>query len=59
MTSKQRAKLRSLAMKTEPIYQIGKGGVSAAMLEGLSAALEKRDAAEVLRQVERRRDESD
>ena len=42
MTSKQRAKLRSLAMKTEPIYQIGKGGVSAAMLEGRSAALEKR-----------------
>ena len=43
MTSKQRAKLRSLAMKTEPIDQIGKGGVSAAMLEGLSAALEKRE----------------
>ena len=28
MTSKQRAYLKSLAMKTEPILQLGKGGVT-------------------------------
>ena len=28
MTSKQRAYLKGLAMKTEPILQLGKGGVT-------------------------------
>ena len=42
MTSKQRANLRGMASTIEPIFQIGKGGVSDALLEGLDAALEKR-----------------
>lgn len=43
MTSKERAKLRSLAMNIQPIFQIGKGGVGEAMLTGLDEALEKRE----------------
>lgn len=43
MNSKQRANLRSLAMGIDPIFQIGKGGVSDAMITGLSEALEKRE----------------
>ena len=43
MTSKQRANLRGMASTIEPIFQIGKGGVSDALLEGLDAALEKRE----------------
>ncbi len=43
MTSKERSKLRSLAQNIEPIGQIGKNGVTENMLEGLSAALDKRE----------------
>lgn len=43
MTSKQRAALRSMAASIEPIFQIGKGGISDAMLEGMGSALEKRE----------------
>ncbi|MBR1867776.1 MAG: YhbY family RNA-binding protein [Clostridia bacterium] len=42
-TTKERSKLRSLAQKIEPIGQIGKNGVTDNMLEGLSAALDKRE----------------
>ena len=42
-TSKQRSVLRSLAQTVEPIGQIGKGGISDNMIEGLSDALEKRE----------------
>ena len=47
MTGKERAYLRSLAMKLEPIYQIGKGGISEEVLRGLSDALEARELIKV------------
>lgn len=47
MTTKQRSKLRSLAQTIEPIGQIGKGGISDNMVEGLSSALEARELIKV------------
>ena len=47
LTGKQRAYLRSLAMKLDPIYQIGKGGIGDETLEGLSDALEARELIKV------------
>ena len=43
LTSKQRAGLRSLAQKIEPIAQLGKQGVCEAFLEGLTLAIDKRE----------------
>ena len=43
MNSKQRSKLRSFAQTQEPIGQIGKGGISPAMVESFSDALKKRE----------------
>ncbi len=43
LTSGQRARLRSLAQKEEPVTQVGKSGITSALLEGLSAALERRE----------------
>ena len=43
MTSKQRAYLRSLANKINPIFQIGKTGLSQNLLNQLSDALEARE----------------
>lgn len=43
MTSKQRAYLRSLAQKTEPIFQIGKTGITENLVIQLSDALEARE----------------
>jgi RNA-binding protein len=43
ITSKQRAYLRKLAHDIDPIFQIGKGGVSDEMLHQLSNALEARE----------------
>ena len=43
LNSRQRAQLRGMANGFETIFQIGKGGVSDALLEGLDAALEKRE----------------
>lgn len=43
MTSKQRAHLRSLASTIEPIYQIGKSGVSPELTKGVDEALEARE----------------
>ena len=47
MTTKQRSKLRSLAQTSEPIGQIGKGGISDNMIAGLSSALEARELIKV------------
>lgn len=47
MTTKQRSKLRSMAQTVEPIGQIGKGGISDNMIEGLSAALEARELVKI------------
>lgn len=43
MTSKQRAYLRGLAQKVEPIFQIGKSGISDNQIEQLTNALEARE----------------
>ncbi|MBQ4613151.1 MAG: ribosome assembly RNA-binding protein YhbY [Clostridia bacterium] len=43
MTSKQRAYLRSLANKLEPIVHAGKGGVSDAMIKQADDALTARE----------------
>jgi len=43
LTSKQRAYLRGLANTLEPIFLIGKGGVSDSMVKDIDAALEARE----------------
>lgn len=43
MTSKQRAYLKSLAMKMEPIFQVGKGSVTPEFTASVSEALEARE----------------
>lgn len=47
ITSKQRAYLRKLANGTEPIFQIGKGGISDELLVQLERALEARELIKV------------
>ena len=47
LNSKQRSNLRSIAMKIEPITQVGKFGVNESFLEGLDKALEKRELIKV------------
>lgn len=43
MTSKQRAYLRSLANSIDPIFQIGKAGLSGNLLKQLDDAIEARE----------------
>lgn len=43
MTGKERAKLRGLANTIQPIFQIGKGGISETMIEQLGMALDARE----------------
>ncbi len=43
LTSKQRAYLRGLGNNLEPIFLIGKGGVTETMIKEIDAALEKRE----------------
>lgn len=43
MTSKQRAYLRGLSNKIEPIFQIGKSGVGNNLIQQLNDALEARE----------------
>ncbi|MCR5323300.1 MAG: ribosome assembly RNA-binding protein YhbY [Lachnospiraceae bacterium] len=43
MTSKQRAYLIGLAMKLDPVYNIGKGGISAEFTNGIIEVLEARE----------------
>lgn len=43
ITTKQRAYLRSLANKLEPIFQVGKAGVSPEVIKAIDEALEKRE----------------
>ena len=47
LTGKQRAYLRSLSMKLEPIFQIGKGGIGNEITDSLSDALEARELIKV------------
>ena len=41
ITSKQRAYLRSLSAVMDPIFQIGKGGVTPELISAIDQALEK------------------
>ena len=43
MSSKQRAYLKSIAMKIDPIYNIGKGSISPELVQGVRDALEARE----------------
>ncbi len=43
MTTKQRAYLKGLAMKLEPIFQIGKSSVSPSLIEAIDEALTARE----------------
>lgn len=47
LTSKQRAALRSLAQKIEPVTQVGKSGVTEEFIQGLDKAIEKRELIKV------------
>jgi RNA-binding protein len=47
LTSKQRAYLRSLGNELEPVFQIGKGGLSEEFLNQLDAVLEVRELIKV------------
>ena len=43
MTSKQRSHLKSIAANLDPIFQLGKGGISENMVKSISGALEARE----------------
>ena len=43
ITSKQRAQLRGLAMSEDTIIQVGKGGITEAVVESVSKALKARE----------------
>ena len=43
ITSKQRAQLRGLAMHEDTIVQVGKGGITDALVESVNAALKARE----------------
>ncbi|MDN5292760.1 MAG: RNA-binding protein [Eubacteriales bacterium] len=47
LTGKQKRYLRSLAVKEEPILQIGKGGINEAVIKQLDDALEARELVKV------------
>lgn len=43
LTSKQRAALRAMANETDPIMQVGKGGISENLIKTVGDALEARE----------------
>ncbi len=43
ITTKQRAKLRGLAMNMDPIFQLGKNSLTPEFTEAINEALEKRE----------------
>lgn len=47
MTTKQRAYLKSLAMTAEPIFQIGKSGISPSLTSAVSEALAARELVKI------------
>lgn len=47
LNSKQRANLRSMAQKIEPVTQVGKLGVNESLIDSLDKAIEKRELIKV------------
>ena len=47
ITGKQRAYLRKISHDTEPIFQIGKDGITDALIDGIDKALNKREILKV------------
>lgn len=47
ITSKQRAYLRKIAHDMQPLFQIGKDGITENLIHGLDEALEKREIIKV------------
>ena len=47
MTSKQRANLKGLAMKLDPIFQIGKSSLTPEVTQAVSEALEARELVKI------------
>lgn len=47
MTSKQRAYLKSLASKLDPIFQVGKASLTPELTKAIAEALEKRELVKV------------
>lgn len=47
LSSKERSYLKSLANKLDGIFQVGKQGVTPALVEGISDALEKRELVKI------------
>ncbi|MGN1346483.1 MAG: YhbY family RNA-binding protein [Eubacteriales bacterium] len=47
LNSKQRAALKSIASRTDSIFQIGKGGVGEAMIRSIGDALEARELVKI------------
>ena len=47
LTSKQRAKLRSLAQTLEPVTQVGKQGITESFLDNVNNAIEKRELVKI------------
>ncbi len=47
LTSKQRATLKSIASRTDAIFQIGKGGVGEAAVKSIGDALEARELVKI------------
>ena len=47
LTSKQRATLKSVASKTDAIFQIGKGGIGDAAVKSIADALEARELVKI------------
>ena len=43
MTSKQRAYLKSLAMKIDPVFRVGKDNISPELIEGVREAIDARE----------------
>ena len=47
MNSKQRSRLKGLAMNLDPIFQIGKGSLTPQLTEAVGDALEKRELVKI------------
>ena len=53
LNSKQRATLKSVASRTDAIFQIGKGGLNDAAVKSIGDALGKRDHSTIMHGIEK------